>query len=236
MKQVWPVAIAISIAAHAALIAWLPGWTEEFGIDSKDTITLGLVAARSATVDSAIAEEQAAQQQPDTLAKKVEKSQPSIPVVDTTNELPVSATAPTRTIKPEQEQEQFVPMQTAVNHSGTERVPARRSKEATHSEPKLNVTSVQQHQREIKLWLQQALYKQMSYPPSARRRGWEGNLDVTIEMNPNGQFTVDILTPARRVVFDKAAMAALARVNASSRYCCVNETIQLALTIGFQLD
>ena len=104
MKQVWPVAIAISIAAHAALIAWLPGWTEEFGIDSKDTITLGLVAARSATVDSAIAEEQAAQQQPDTLAKKVEKSQPSIPVVDTTNELPVSATAPTRTIKPEQEQ------------------------------------------------------------------------------------------------------------------------------------
>ncbi|MEX2320309.1 MAG: energy transducer TonB, partial [Saccharospirillum sp.] len=136
----------------------------------------------------------------------------------------------------EQEQEQSEPTLTDVNNATTEPEPNSLSPEPTGAELLLAENNGKQQQNEIRVWLQDALSRQLVYPPYARRRGWEGSLEVSVEMQPNGDFTVDILTPATRSIFTDAALATLAQINANNDYCCIEETTRLTLTIEFQLN
>ncbi|MEP4546461.1 MAG: energy transducer TonB [Saccharospirillum sp.] len=249
MRPVWPVAITLSVMAHAALISWLPGQTPTYEPITKNTISLDLQTAQLANGENAPGT-------PDQV--KIEQKQPPIPSEPIapnpitpathtpleTDVSPVSVEKPEQVTQvdplaeqeQEQEQEQVKPIETAVNSRAPlhDRKPL--ATDSNASEQATDNVDTQQLQRDIKVWLKQSLAEHLHYPPVARRRGWEDSVEVTIEMQSDGAFTVEILTPAQRSIFDDAALAALADISASSRYCCAHSNSQLELTIGFQLD
>ena len=248
MRPVWPVAITLSVIAHAALIGWFPGRTPTPEPVSKNTVSLALRPAQpSSDEDSVSSDDPVTSEQQPTAPNDPLKPQQISTVAPSPHATDIGSTLvekpeqlaqvePPAEQEQEQEQEQVKPLETAVNPTVPLHDRKQLATDSNASDQAIDNVDSQQLQRDIKVWLKQALAEHLHYPPAARRRGWEDSVEVTIKMQTDGAFTAEILKPAQRSLFDEAALAALADIRDNRRYCCAHSPSQLELTIGFQLD
>ena len=89
--------------------------------------------------------------------------------------------------------------------------------------------------RQLRLDVYLALRHYFSYPPLARKRGWEGEVVVSIRINHDGYLQdIHLIRGSGYALLDRSALEALSRVDRIPNQ--LSQTIDMELPILYQLQ